>query len=156
MDGKLYAVTPEGKQQWAIFTGGVRESSPVIDQNGFICLGVNNVFTAYPPDGSGKKVWDMGVENIDSSGAVTADGRVIFTSQYGAIYSFSTNGAPQWSDFLGEVRSASPNVAPDGTIYLGTCSTKLFAIKGTTGLAASPWPVFRGNARQTGRAPGNH
>ena len=46
--------------------------------------------------------------------------------------------------------ASSPAVGTDGTIYLGT-SLGFFAFKGTSPLAKSCWPKFRGDAAQTGR-----
>jgi hypothetical protein len=47
---------------------------------------------------------------------------------------------------------SSPTIAPDGTVYIGSASGILFALHGTVGLANTPWPMFRGNARHTGRS----
>jgi hypothetical protein len=42
-------------------------------------------------------------------------------------------------------------VGPTGTIYLPDVGAQgLTALRGTTPLARSPWPKFRGNPRNTG------
>ena len=50
------------------------------------------------------------------------------------------------------VLSSSPAIGSDGTVYVGSHDNKLYAIKaGSLGLAKSPWPMRRQNARHTGR-----
>jgi hypothetical protein len=44
----------------------------------------------------------------------------------------------------------SPAIGPDGTIYV-TFGSRLYAIAGTNGPADSPWPMYRQNARRTGK-----
>ena len=44
----------------------------------------------------------------------------------------------------------SPAIGPDGTIYV-TFGNTLYAIYNTNKLADSPWPMYRQNARHTGK-----
>jgi len=46
--------------------------------------------------------------------------------------------------------NTSPVIGPDGTIY-GALGSKLYAIAGTNQLANSAWPMYRQNARHTGK-----
>ena len=47
---------------------------------------------------------------------------------------------------------SSPAIGSDGTVYVGSLNYKIYAIKtDSKGLANSPWPMFRQNARHTGR-----
>ena len=45
---------------------------------------------------------------------------------------------------------SAPTIGPDGTIYAAIENT-LYAFAGTNKLADSSWPMFRQNARHTGR-----
>jgi hypothetical protein len=45
---------------------------------------------------------------------------------------------------------SSPAIGPDGTIYV-TFGSRLYAIAGTNGPADSSWPMYRQNARRTGK-----
>ncbi|MDB6112754.1 MAG: Pyrrolo-quinoline quinone [Pedosphaera sp.] len=162
VDGNLYAVTPEGTKKWRLHTGGVRSSSPVLDEAGQIYIGVNNCLWIVNAAGT-KEKWEFCVNDeahtlhIDSSPAIVADGIFIFGSDQGSLYGFSaTNNPSEWSVSLGGRVTASPTIAPDGTVYIGSNATKFHAVRGTKGLANSSWPKFRGNLRQTGRVSAAH
>jgi outer membrane protein assembly factor BamB len=46
---------------------------------------------------------------------------------------------------------SSPAIGSDGTIYVGSDDSYLYAIQGESeGLADTPWPKFRKNNRNTG------
>ena len=65
----------------------------------------------------------------------------------------TTAGAKLWEFETGALVIASPAIGFDGTVYVGSVDKKLYAIKtDSKGLAKSPWPMFRQNARHTGRA----
>ena len=47
---------------------------------------------------------------------------------------------------------SSPAIGSDGTVYVGSDDSKLYAIKtDSEGLAKSPWPMRGQNAQHTGR-----
>jgi hypothetical protein len=48
--------------------------------------------------------------------------------------------------------TAAPAVTADGTIYLPSHNNGLSAIQGASPLAASSWPTFRHDSRNTGKA----
>jgi len=61
-------------------------------------------------------------------------------------------GTVLWEFETGRAVRSSPAIGPDGTVYVGSWDKKLYAIKtDSKGLAKSPWPMFRQNARHTGR-----
>ena len=54
---------------------------------------------------------------------------------------------------MGDRVSSSPAIGSDGTVYVGSDDSKLYAIKTESlGPAKSPWPMFGQNAQRTGRA----
>ena len=60
----------------------------------------------------------------------------------------------RWEFETGSFVYSSPAIGSDGTVYVGSADTKLYAIKtDSKGLAKSPWPMRGQNARHTGRAP---
>ncbi len=76
VDGKLYALNPDGSKKWELWTGGVQKPSPVIDAEGTIYLGVNDLFYAIGSDGTQK--WNFGHPLIQGTAAIAADGMVYF------------------------------------------------------------------------------
>jgi len=61
-------------------------------------------------------------------------------------------GVKLWEFETGGGVRSSPAIGSDGTVYVGSGDKKLYAIKADSkGLAKSPWPMFRQNARHTGR-----
>ena len=63
-------------------------------------------------------------------------------------------GAKLWEFETGQGVFSSPAIGSDGTVYVGSDDTKLYAIKtDSKGLAQSPWPMLGQNAQHTSRAP---
>ena len=49
---------------------------------------------------------------------------------------------------------SSPAIGSDGTVYVGSLDSKLYAIKTESlGIAKSPWPMRGQNSRHTGHVP---
>jgi hypothetical protein len=91
-----------------------------------------------------------------TSAAVDAAG-VIYYGISNAVFAFTPQGQVQWvfrSDYPPNPPFDSSGYAPvvgaDGTVY-ATVGSTLYAIVATNGPSTGPWPVFRGNARHTGK-----
>ena len=66
----------------------------------------------------------------------------------------ATAGDKLWGFETGSRVRSSPAIGPNGTVYVGSYDSKLYAIKtDSKGLAKSPWPMRGQNAQHTGRAP---
>jgi outer membrane protein assembly factor BamB len=133
----------------------VSGSSPVIDPQGNIYLGVNNTFVALNP--AGIKKWDFGYPVIQGAAAVAADGTIYAggTGSVGTLYGWAADGALKFFPDMGGAVMGSPAIARDGTVYIGAMTTICEAFKGGAVLARGGWPKFRGNAAQNGRAGAN-
>jgi outer membrane protein assembly factor BamB len=151
-DGNLYAINPNGTTKWSFATGGAVASSPAIGTDGTIYVGSHDgSLYAVNNDGTQKWSFDTGGA-VRSSPAIAFDGTICVGSDGTNLHAIKSNGKERWIiDTAGSVRS-SPAIGPDGTIYVGS-GGYLYAIEGGFGeLASSPWPMFHGDLRHTGRA----
>jgi hypothetical protein len=174
----LHALTPSGTNLWSYTTNGFMETSPVIGKDGKLyltgMLGDNPTFgwwhvVLYALSPAGNLEWkfvpapwgtrytpryDPASPAIDSAGT-------IYFAGFNTLYAISPSGQQQWTFTVGESYTnmlndpanysySSPAIGPDGTIYV-TFGSRLYAIAGTNGPADSPWPMYRQNARHTGK-----
>ena len=151
-DGNLYALRPDGSERWRLHTGGVTESSPVLDESGNLYLMVGACL--WSVDRNGKKRWDWcSPVPVDATPAVAANGEVYFSAPWRSLFAFQGDRTDLWHFSADANLVASPVIGNDGTIYI--CDGMfLHAINSTNGLAPpakSSWPMFRANARHTGR-----
>ena len=151
-DGNLYTLRPDGSEQWRLRTGGTTESSPVLDASGNLYLAVGACILSV--DRNGKKRWDWcSPVAIDATPAVAANDEVYFSAPWRSLFAFQNDRTVLWRFSTEANLVASPVIGNDGTIYV--CDGPfLHAINSTNGLAPpakSSWPMFRANARHTGR-----
>jgi hypothetical protein len=93
---------------------------------------------------------------VYSSPAIGADGTVYVGSYDTKVYALDgATGQKRWEFTTGDWVYSSPAIGADGTVYVGSDDNKVYALYtgSVGGLAQSPWPKFRGDARNTGRAP---
>jgi outer membrane protein assembly factor BamB len=156
LDGCLYALNLDGSLRWRLRTGGITESSPVIGPDGTIYVGVSFYLWAISADGR-KKWWREGGEGfpLEASPVVLASGPIICITDYGMLkYMNPVDGLEDRKYYLYGHGYGSPAIGPTGDIYVpdpGKFSGCGFsALRAGVALAGSPWPKFRGNARNTG------
>ena len=152
LDGNLYALNPDGTERWRCHLGGTTESSPVVAADGTIAIGQNSVMTVVSP--AGKKLWHSGSALPMDVAAVAMAGRFYFYLAWRTVAAVATVDQKLWqADLLHNV-TASPTLRADGIIFVNA-EMDLQAIQPPDNLlppANSPWPMFRANARHTGRA----
>jgi outer membrane protein assembly factor BamB len=151
-EGALYALNPDGSQKWKIHLGGA-VLSPALAPEGTIYVGSSytNAFWALAPEGTNKWTFYTPGAEIQSTPAVAADGTVYVGCADGKLYALNSDGTKHWEFATGAYIFSSPTIAADGRIYVGSADGKLYAISGSSGLADSPWPKFRGDLRQSGK-----
>ena len=154
VDGCLYALNLDGSLRWRLRTGGITESSPVIGPDGTIYLGVLQHLWAISADGQ-KKWGRVGGEDpaMDASPVVLANGSIACVSRYGLLCYANPEGILQGMYYLYDYGYGSPAVGPNGAIYApdgGVAGRGFSALRAGAALAHTPWPKFRGNARNTG------
>jgi len=94
-------------------------SSPVIDQDGTIYIGVGKTFYAIYPNGTIKWKIKLG-GNVDFSAAISKDGTIYVPADDWSLYAITLNGAIKWRCRLGDAPSGDPLVDKNGIIYIGT------------------------------------
>jgi outer membrane protein assembly factor BamB len=175
--GFLYAVTPTGQKKWRHAVVGIRRilrSSPAIGPDGTIYVGTKSggqgtpgqLLAISPVDGTLLWAYDIPqihqtADDVYCSPTIGADGTIYFGAETGSFYALNPDGTLKWSAPLqGGNNWSSPALLDDGTLYIGSHQTTwqgdwighLLAIKtDSPGLAASAWPKFRRNNRNTGR-----
>ena len=67
------------------------------------------------------------------------------------LYAINPDGSLKWNYKTDHWIYSSSAIGSDGTIYVGSVDSYLYAIQGgSEGLADTPWPKFRKNNRNTG------
>ncbi|MAF54177.1 MAG: hypothetical protein CL694_14340 [Chloroflexi bacterium] len=123
--GALQALSSNGARAWSFPTDDYVRAAPSIGRDGTVYVGSNDgTFYALNPDGSLKWSFETG-GRIDSPAAIAPDGAVYFGSGDGKLYALTSDGAENWSVAVGKglIVFASPALARDGGIYVGTTGT---------------------------------
>lgn len=132
-DWRLYSLNSNGSLKWVRYLNGTVFSSPAIDRDGSVIVGVCHTsasVVAYHANGNLK--WSVTTGNyVYSSPAIGSDGTVYVGSMDNKVYAYSTaNGAPRpgWPYVTGGAVYASPALGPDGTVYVGSFDGKVYAL----------------------------
>ncbi len=155
---RLFAFAPDGTNIWSInhlFSG-----SPTIGKDGTIYV-ADTARALYAVSPDGQVTWHT-LSNAPMFGtatapAVDAGGRIYYCVS-NSVWALNPQGQVQWSISAPnvpnpsvDVASTSPIIGPDGTLYAALGSTLYAIATGTNGPANSPWPMYRQNARHTGK-----
>ena len=119
--GVLYALAPDGTQEWSTELDGRVGSSPTIDQQGNIFVGTDDgVLHKILPDGT--RDWRRETEGaVECSPVVHPNGLILVPTEDGVLHAFRANGAQEWSVTVSEGREVStPAVSNTGEIYVLT------------------------------------
>ena len=159
----LYALTPDGNEVWHTSPNyGVTNalmSSASVGNDGTIYIGAEDFgLSAFNPDGTLK--WHVlaspqSQQAFRNTPAIDSAGNILYVTS-NALWSVDSQGQVQWTvpgdppDPAVIPTTAAPIIGSDGTIY-AFLNYKLYAVAGAGLLADSPWPMYRCNARLTGK-----
>jgi outer membrane protein assembly factor BamB len=138
MDSCFYALNMNGTEKWKFKANGRIGSTPAIDTDNTIYFGSYDDFLyAVNPDGSLKwKYKANGLRGgIDSNPVIGFDGTiyvVVGASCSGCkeqLFAISGKGDLKWIFTASGNIEASPAIAGDGTLYLGSAGSWFYAIK---------------------------
>jgi hypothetical protein len=153
----LYAFNPSGTNLWAMQPASFYRSGQAVGKDGTLYIANAGAGTLYALTPAGDIKWqanvttNSGLAPSSSTPAIDSSG-VIYYAAFSSLFAVSPDGNVKWTFTTGDGAYAytSPTIGPDGTIYIGFGS-KLYAICNTNKLADSPWPMYRQNARHTGK-----
>lgn len=165
-DGRFASVNlSDGGENWQVWVGDT-PSSPVIGADHTVYVGAGGKLLALEP-ANGALLWSYRPPMSDaviSTPAVSGAGCIYFLATLGkkryspdpdSLFAVNSDGTRRWARGLGAGYSAeyfsSPKLDDNGNIYVGS-GLAAWCIRGLGGPAASPWPMFQADARNTGRA----
>ncbi len=159
--GPLYAFALNGTNLWAVSPDSRRfDGAPSIGAENSIYVGGYQSHILYTFDSAGGLVWQT-VSNAPSSWASTSPaidraGNIYYCVS-NSVIALNAQGQFLWTIYAGytiplwHLSITSPTIGPNGTLYAALGSTLYAIATGTNGPADSPWPMYRGNARHTGK-----
>jgi len=155
----VYAINPDGTVKWAYPTGWCVFSSPAIGPDGEIYIGSKDEHLYAFEDSVtyAKLRWRHATGEfydgylVDSSPAIGSDGTIyVGTDPYGAagldpvpvdsvLFAIRPDGSLKWKFAMGDGAESSPAIGPDGTIYVGSYDSNLYAIEDKGDFGALKW-----------------
>jgi outer membrane protein assembly factor BamB len=130
LDGIFRAVSANGTTLWEYKTNLIYASAAVSETSVFLATMKGEVI-ALSVD-TGKEQWTAKPSNeaITSSPSISPDGAVVYVAgQDGRLRALSTaDGKQIWEYKVGFVDGSSPAVAADGTVYIGSLDSYLYAV----------------------------
>ncbi|MBN2465893.1 PQQ-like beta-propeller repeat protein [candidate division WOR-3 bacterium] len=150
-NGSLCALNPDGTVKWTNEEARIEYSTVAIGPDGTLYAGSeDNCLLAIGPDGVLKWRHDTG-KHVRSSPAIGQDGTVYF-GMCNYICAVGPDGYLRWSYETEDEVESSPALGPDGTLYIGSHDGYFYAIEAANPLADAPWPSFRHDNLNSGRA----
>ena len=155
VDGCLYALNLDGSLRWRLRTGGITESSPGHRRGRHDLRGGSRSTSGRSVPTARRNGGAVGGEDypFEASPVVLADGSICCVSRYGMLCYVKPEGVERCMYYLYGYGYGSPAVGPTGAIYVPDCGIAFggfTALRAGAALAHTPWPKFRGNARNTG------
>ena len=149
-DGYLYRLKSDGTEQWRCRIGGGSDGSPVLAENGNVFIAAAYEVLSVSPLGAIVRRWGSPCWMDETP--VVAQGTVCFSKPWRQLWAKTADGADLWEGQFTNNLSSSPVISDQGLIYF-CCGTYVQALQPPVTLrpAKSPWPMFRADARHTGR-----
>lgn len=132
LDGHVLGIGADGGQTFALDLQKELAIGPVADQASgrfFVC-GTDGYVRAY--DAGGGEGWSVNVGGACGGTPAVHGGQLVVPVTGGDVVGLSvSDGGQQWKASLPGLISASPAVAADGTVYIGSQDGSLYALNGS-------------------------
>jgi len=129
MDGRLAAITPQGRVRWQYKPGAAVRSTPAVGADGTVYFGSDDKrFYALTP--RGRRKWRFTTTAmIQSSPAIAPEGTVCFTAGI-HLYALHPDGSVKWDvKTEGVAGTCSPVLGRDGTVYVACGMHDVYAYR---------------------------
>jgi outer membrane protein assembly factor BamB len=153
-DGNLYRLKADGTEVWHYRINSGADGSPVLAENGDVA--VESAYKMFIISPAGALVWSRDRANWIDETPVAVQGAVCFSDAWGEFMAVQLDGVELWFGRNLDVITSSPVVSNHGMIYF--CTGRIFrALQPPARMlpAKSSWPMFRADARHTGRVKVN-
>jgi outer membrane protein assembly factor BamB len=149
-DGEFSSLSAGGVLRWTYNFGPLRGiefvSSPVITSDGSV-IAVSTEASVYAFTSTGELRWSVHVgapvKNFIQPAPVLGSDGTIYVLAAGELVAVSDVGAKLWELPLPSDAVASPTLAHDGTLYIATTDSTLYAVQtASRGLMNSAWPKY--------------
>lgn len=122
---KFYAINPNGTQKWAVdISGSPYESSPTIDAQGNVYFSTWDGHLYSLSGATGQVNWVRSIPGGASNSSPALFGGSLYVCGWDSLYAYDLQGQRTWALPTGQIGFASPTVATDGTIYIGSIQTQ--------------------------------
>jgi outer membrane protein assembly factor BamB len=138
-DGRFYALTPDGEEKWVFVTGQYYTDVPaVIGPEGTIFVSAAGTIHALKHNGEERWARHLGTSDLGVAMAIGPGGTIYASlAENGPnntlLFALNHRGEIQWQFTCGQITAVAnppfPAVARDGTIYLATPDSFLYAIR---------------------------
>lgn len=148
------SLTSAGTLRWSANLGDSTTSSPALSADGttlYLAAYDRYLYALNTASGALRWKYPLGDQVRASSPAVDANGVVYIGCYDGLLYAINPDGSFRRTYPTGDWIRSSPAIGGH-TLYVGSNDRKLYAFDLGTGPAGGPWPMYRYNARRTGRA----
>jgi streptogramin lyase len=137
-DRNLYCVSAlTGEEIWRFPSLNSHRGGAAIGHDGTVYTGV--VYRVFALDRDGEELWryEIGEEWIPNTPIVGGDGTIYFCTQtspnFGTVRALRPDGNELWTYTMPHQVSASPMLAPDGTLYVLCVDKNLYAFRDPVG-----------------------
>ncbi|MCB1217142.1 PQQ-binding-like beta-propeller repeat protein [bacterium] len=126
LDRMLHAYRPDGTLRWEIETYNPAVSTPALDEDGNIYLGLLDGMICYSPDGSFR--WNYLTTAVVGGSVLVTDDLVVFGCRDGVLRALSREGELQWEYDTGNAIEYAPARSPSGRLLCTNSRGRLFLL----------------------------